>query len=95
MLKVNVVGGGSIKISRINLESQEYVTNILENMPRKLSQNVANIYLQNLLEYNIIDKSQAKLIQVAISDKSLTNVDIINKDLVRSDIFKSLIINAI
>ncbi|MNP28346.1 Firmicute transcriptional repressor of class III stress protein [compost metagenome] len=64
-------------------------------MGGKLSQSVADIYLQNLLQYNVIDDKSAKLIKVAVSDKSLMNVNILDKDKVRADIFKCLVINCI
>lgn len=88
-------GGGCIKISKINLNNNDYVQNIFDKMRSKLSQKEVNIYIQNLLNYNIIDTKSAKLISVATSDKCLTNVNVLNKDKVRADIFKCLIINAI
>lgn len=88
-------GGGCIKINRVCLDKQEYISNILENMESKMSQKVVNIYLQNLLSYNIIDQKTAKVISAATSDNSLQNVDILSKDRVRADIFKNLVINII
>lgn len=88
-------GGGCIKISKMNLEKQDYVTHILDKMGSKMSQSVVDIYLQNLLSYNIIDEKTLKLIRVAVSDKSLSNVNILDKDRVRADIFKCLVINSI
>ena len=64
-------------------------------MGSNLWQSVADIYLQNMLLYNIIDNREETLIRAAISDKSLVNVSAIKKDKVRADIFKNLIINII
>lgn len=88
-------GGGYIKIQKIELENNKYISNIFENMGSNLSQSVADIYLQNMLLYNIIDNREETLIRAAISDKSLVNVSAIKKDKVRADIFKNLIINII
>ncbi|MCX8074034.1 MAG: CtsR family transcriptional regulator [Clostridia bacterium] len=88
-------GGGCLRICKVNLEEQEYITNILDKMGSKLSQSVADVYLQNLLGYNIIDSRTVKLIKSAISDKSLENVSILDKDKVRADIFKCMVINCL
>lgn len=88
-------GGGCIKISRANLSEEEYINHIINEMGSKLSQNVADIYLTNLLMYNSIDEKTAKLIKIAISDKSLENINRIDRDRIRADIFKCLLINII
>lgn len=88
-------GSGYIKINKVNLENKEYIRYIISKMDNKLSQNVADVYLNNLLMYNIFDKKIIQLIKIAISDKSLMNVDKLDRDKVRSDIFKCLLINLI
>lgn len=88
-------GGGYIKISKFDLTNEEYLNHIISEMDNKLSQNVADIYLNNLLMYNVLDEKVAKLIKIAISDKSLENVNKLDRDKIRSDIFKCLLINII
>ncbi|MDF2866300.1 MAG: transcriptional repressor, CtsR [Clostridia bacterium] len=88
-------GGGFIKISKFDLTNEKYLMHIISEMDNKLSQNVADIYLNNLLVYNVLDEKTARLIKIAISDKSLENVDKLDRDKVRSDIFKCLLINVI
>lgn len=88
-------GGGYIKISKVDLDDEDYVTHIISKMGDKLSQNVASIYLNNLLLYNVLDEKIVRLINIAISDKSLENVNRLDRDKVRADIFKCLIINLI
>lgn len=88
-------GGGYIKISKTNLKDNEYISYIIDEMNNKLSQNVADIYLNNLLQYNMLNENSAKLIKIAISDKSLINIDKKDRDKIRSDIFKCLLVNII
>jgi transcriptional regulator CtsR len=88
-------GGGYIKISKFDLTNEEYLNHIISEMDNKLSQNVADIYLNNLLMYNVLDEKVARLIKIAISDKSLENVNKLDRDKIRSDIFKCLLINII
>ena len=88
-------GSGYIKISKVDLTEKEYLKHIISEMDSKLSQNVVDIYLTNLLMYNVLDEKTAKLIKIAISDKSLEHVNIIDRNRVRVDIFKCLLINII
>lgn len=88
-------GGGYIKISKFDLTNEEYMNHIISEMDNKLSQNVADIYLNNLLMYNVLDEKVAKLIKIAISDKSLENVNKLDRDKIRADIFKCLLINIV
>ena len=52
-------------------------------------------YLKDFLIYNVLNEKEAKLIKVAVSDKSLKSVEASKKDNVRADIFKNLLINLI
>lgn len=88
-------GGGCIKIKRMEISDNFCINDIFDKIGNKMSQHVVDIYLKSLLDYNIIDSKMAKVIKVAVSDKSLANVDILKKDMVRADIFKNLVINII
>ncbi len=88
-------GSGYIKISKFDLTDEEYLRYIISEMDNKLSQSVADIYLNNLLMYNVLDDKTAKLVKIAISDKSLENVNKLDRDKIRSDIFKCLLINIV
>ena len=86
-------GGGYIKISRVNSTKEEYISNITEKIGSKLSQSVADIYLDDFIRYNLLDKNTAKVIKAALSDKSLFKVDKIKRDEVRADILKNILMN--
>ena len=58
-----------------------------------MSQSVVDIYLRELLRYNIIDEKNANLINAVLSNKSLMQVDKLKRDNVRADIFKNIIVN--
>ena len=85
-------GGGYIKISKIALDRNDYMLNLLKNMGDNLSQSVAYIYLDNFISYNILDKKVGELLKVTICDKSLENVENIKRDKVRASIFKNIIL---
>ena len=75
-------GGGYIKISRVNSTKQEYISNITEKIGSKLSQSVIDIYLDDFIRYNLLNKDTAILLKAAMSDKSLAKVDKLKRDLI-------------
>lgn len=86
-------GGGYIKISRVISTKQEYISNITEKIGSKLSQSVIDIYLDDFIRYNLLDKYTVSLLKVALSDKSLSKVDKLKRDEVRADMLKNILIN--
>lgn len=86
-------GGGYIKISRINSAKEEYIFNITKKIGSKLSQSVIDIYMDDFIRYNLLDKNTAMLLKVALSDKSLLKVDKYKRDEVRADMLKNILIN--
>ena len=65
-------GGGFIKISKINLDNDEYVSNlILESVGDELSQKRLSQILDKLKNENIISQKEKEIIFSALSDSSL------------------------
>lgn len=60
-----------------------------------MSQSVMDIYLRELLRYNIIDDKNASIISAALSEKSLNQVPKLSRDNVRADMFKNILVNLI
>ena len=67
---------------------------IIENMDLKITSNEVDIYLGNLLSYNLITEKEAKLLKVATSDNVLNIVHNI-KDELRANIFKNMLLNLV
>lgn len=86
-------GGGYIKISKVNLSKSDHLHNIIQEIGDNMSQSVMNVYMRELLRYNIIDDKTASIISVALSEKSLARVDKLKRDSVRADSFKNILIN--
>lgn len=86
-------GGGYIKISRTSSTKQEYISNIIEKIGSRLSQSVIDIYLDDFIRYNLLNKDTANLLKVALSDKSLSKVDKFKRDEVRADMLKNILVN--
>jgi transcriptional regulator CtsR len=88
-------GNGYIKISRINLSKSDYIKDIIYKIGGKMSQRVMEVYLRELLRYNVIDSKNASIISAALSDKSLVQVEQLKRDQVRADMFKNILVNLI
>lgn len=88
-------GKGYIKISRINFSNSNFVKNIIDKIGGKLSQSVMEVYLRELLRYNIIDNRIENIVSAALSEKSLSKVQKLDRDSVRADMFKNILVNLI
>ncbi len=84
-------GGGFIKISKINLDNDEYVSNlILESVGDELSQKRLSQILDKLKNENIISQKEKEIIFSALSDSSLAMPFTI-KDNIRAKSFKNVL----
>ena len=86
--------GGHIKIKKVNITKSNFLMHIISNMVEKILSNEVDIFLSNFLSYNIINKTEAKLLKVATSDNVLTVPQEI-KDNLRANIFKNMILNLV
>lgn len=85
---------GHIGIKKVDFTKNKYLMHIIENMEEKISANDVDVYIGNLLTYNLINEKEAKLLKVATSDNVLNIVQNI-KDEVRAKIFKNMLLNLI
>ncbi len=84
-------GGGYIKISKINLDNDEYVSNlILESVGDELSQKRFSQILEKLRNEKIISDKEKDIIFSALSDLSLAMPFTI-KDNIRAKAFKNVL----
>ena len=87
-------GGGNIKIKRINVTKDKYVMHIIKSINHDLTQQDAELLIQDLLDYDVISEIEYKLLRVATSDKVL-NLPKEYRDAVRTRVFKNMILNLI
>ena len=88
-------GGGYIRIKKVAAYEDEIVNDIFDKIGNKMSQVVVDVYLNALLDYNVIDKNTALIIKVATSDKALINLSSDDRDITRANIFKNVVLNVI
>ena len=87
-------GGGYIKIKKVNLTQSDYLMHIITSIGNTISAKELDIFVNNFLDYGVIDEKIARLIKGATNDKVLNTVKN-NKDELRAKIFKSMLINLI
>ena len=87
-------GGGHIKIKKINITKSNYFMHIINNIGEVLTGQEADIFISNLLSYNLLNNEQARLLKVATSDNVLT-LSQPTKDIIRAKIFKNMLLNLI
>ncbi len=90
-------GGGWIRIQRIQAGDgpKGYVMHVLNTVGDHLTQHQASIYLGNFVDYDILPKATAQLIQVALSDQTLGRIPPQARDYVRMDLMKNLLLKAV
>ena len=87
-------GGGHIRIKKVNITKSNYLMHIIASMENTITSNEVDIYISNFLSYNIINKTEAKLLKVATSDNVLT-IPQEMKDKLRASIFKNMLLNLV
>ena len=85
-------GGGHITIKKVNVKKTNYFMHIINNIGDTLTGQEADIFISNLLSYDMLNTEQAKLLKVATSDNVLT-LSQPTKDIIRARIFKNMLLN--
>jgi transcriptional regulator CtsR len=89
-------GGGYISIKRMNAGSDgEYLMHIITSIGDKLSQHTCEIFIQNFMDYDIIDEQEAGLMKAATSDKALAAVAPNIRDEIRMTILKNMLMSLV
>ena len=85
-------GGGHITIKKVNVKKTNYFMHIINNIGDTLTGQEADIFISNLLSYDMLTEQQAKLLKVATSDNVLV-LSQPTKDIIRARIFKNMLLN--
>lgn len=85
-------GGGGVRIKWVVPKDTHYPMHIVNAVSSSLSERTAEVFIQNLLDYECITKSEARIMLGALNNKSLPFPSEI-RDKVRAIIFKNMITN--
>jgi len=87
-------GGGHIKIKRINFSKpSSYFMHIINSIGEEITQQAAEVFIQNFLDYELISKREALLLKSATSDKALSLVPFEFRANIRASILKNMLVS--
>lgn len=85
-------GGGHIKIKRVNINrAGNYLMHIIVSMGNSITQQSAEIFINNFMDYEVINEREALILKAAVSDKVLGSVPLPERDELRADILKNML----
>lgn len=89
-------GGGHIRIKRAVIPGTgSYLMHIVVSMGNKLSQQSAEAFINNFMDYEVINSREGLLIKAAISDKILGAIPLPDRDYFRASILKNMLMSLI
>jgi transcriptional regulator CtsR len=87
-------GGGCIKIRRINISKSSYLMHIVNSIGDSITQQSAEVFINNFWDYKVITENEAKIMKAATSDNVL-NVSPSLKDRLRASILKHMVLSIV
>jgi len=85
-------GGGHISIRRVNIDSPgNYLMHIVASMGNSISQQSAEIFINNFKDYDVISVREGLILKAATSDKVIGCVPMPDRDTLRADILKNIL----
>lgn len=85
-------GGGSIRITRVALDTDDYLSRLIsESIGKLVTQGSAESYIDAFLDQDLITEREAALMKAAVNDKSL-GTQPQDRDAIRADMLKSMLL---
>lgn len=85
-------GGGYIKIRRVNITRPgNYLMHIITSMGDSISQQSAEVFIVNFIDYDVISEREGLIMKAATSDKVLGDISMPARDIIRANILKNML----
>jgi transcriptional regulator CtsR len=85
-------GGGHIRIRRVNINRPgNYLMHIISAMGDSISQQSAEVFIHNFIDYEVISEREGLLIKAATSDKVLGSIRMPDRDILRAVMLKNML----
>ena len=89
-------GGGHIRIRRVNISNPgNYLMHIINSMGNSISQQSAEVFIRNFIDYNVVSEREGLILKAATSDKVLGQVNLPQRDILRASILKNMLVSLI
>lgn len=85
-------GGGHIRIKRVNISRPgNYLMHIVVSMGNTISQQSAEAFVNNFVDYDVITPREGYILKAAVSDKALGAIQLPERDRIRATILKNML----
>jgi len=86
-------GGGHVRIKRINITIPgNYLMHIVSSMGSSISQQSAEVFINNFVDYDVISEREGFIMKAATSDKVIGGIPMPNRDILRATQLKNMIL---
>lgn len=85
-------GGGGITIKRVDISRPgNYLMHIVTSMGDSISQQSAEVFINNFVDYEVISLREGFILKAATSDKVLGGVQMPERDMIRAAMLKNML----
>jgi len=85
-------GGGHIRIKRVNISRPgNYLMHIISSMGDSISQQSAEVFINNFVDYEVISSREGLILKAATSDKILGVIQMPDRDILRASMLKNML----
>jgi len=89
-------GGGCIRISKINIDKQQYISNILsKEIGQSINKEKAYSFVDFMQKEGYISERESKIIKAAVDDNNLSVIPKALRDEVRASLLKAMLVSAL
>jgi transcriptional regulator CtsR len=87
-------GGGHVRIKRININMPgNYLMHIVSSMGSSISQQSAEVFINNFVDYEVISEREGFIMKAAVSDKVIGGIQMPDRDILRAVLLKNMILS--
>ncbi len=87
-------GGGHVRIKRINITRPgNYLMHIVSSMGTSISQQSAEVFINNFIDYDVISEREGYIMKAAVSDKIIGVISMPDRDIIRATLLKNMILS--
>lgn len=85
-------GGGHIRIRRVDINRPgNYLMHIISSMGDSISQQSAEVFINNFVDYEVVSNREGLLLKAATSDKVIGSINIPDRDFIRAIMLKNML----
>lgn len=85
-------GGGHIRIRRVNISRPgNYLMHIISSMGDSISQQSAEVFINNFIDYEVVSAREGLILKAATSDKVLGGIQMPERDILRAVMLKNML----